>query len=436
MKILLVTSRYPWPPRRGDQMRAVQQLDFLTAEHEVTLLTPEPGPGQPPPSPDAPYRVETYRQRGHAAALSGMGRAVLKNLPLQSGLFYQPDLGRKLRALAPAHDLGILQLVRLAIHLGDFGETPLLVDLIDSLSLNFSLRADVDRRWLRPVLRLEAHLLALWERRLVERAAGVLVVCERDRQALENRLPPELARKVTVVRLAMRERTPEHAPAEPPVRVAAAAEGRPVLMITGNLGYFVNVDAVTWWLAEVWPEIRKRRPDVRVVVAGDRPQAVVRRAVAEAGEAVELIASPPDLRSLLQQATLALAPMRCGSGVPIKVLEAWSVGVPVVASPWAVAGTTGRQGEDFWLVGHPIEWVRAILDLLGEPAERERLGQNGRRRLAADYSRPVVRGQLLASLRALALPASPAEKGAETPTCAASPVFSTSAPGGPSPRKS
>lgn len=43
MKILLVTSRYPWPPRRGDQMRAVQVLDFLADEHEVTLLAPAPG---------------------------------------------------------------------------------------------------------------------------------------------------------------------------------------------------------------------------------------------------------------------------------------------------------------------------------------------------------------------------------------------------------
>ena len=39
MKILLVTSRYPWPPRRGDQMRALQMLDFLSVEHELTLLT-------------------------------------------------------------------------------------------------------------------------------------------------------------------------------------------------------------------------------------------------------------------------------------------------------------------------------------------------------------------------------------------------------------
>jgi glycosyltransferase involved in cell wall biosynthesis len=337
-----------------------------------------------------------------------MARVLIRNHPLQSGLFYQPDLGRRLRELAPKADLAILQLVRLGIHLEDFGSTPILVDLIDSLSLNFSLRADVDRLWLRPFLRLEARLLAIGERRLAERAAGVILVCERDRQALINRLPPDLGRKVSVVRLAMRERT-----AQPPLDqelLWGGAETGPILAMTGNLGYFVNVDAITWWLDEVWPAIRQARPDVRVVVAGDRPASAIRRAVARAGAGVRLIESPRDMRSILAQSTLALAPMRCGSGVPIKVLEAWAVGVPVIATPWAVAGTSGRQGEDFRIVGtHPIEWVTAVLDLLNDPDARQRLAESGRKRLAADYSREVVRAQLLDVIGSLGLDKAPAD---------------------------
>jgi glycosyltransferase involved in cell wall biosynthesis len=405
LKILLVTSRYPWPPRRGDQIRAVQALDFLSVEHEVTLLTPAPGRDhrdhrdheQPPTG--APYRIEHYHPSRGTALLPGMARVVAKNLPLQSGLFYQPDLGRRLRELAPQADLGILQLVRLAVHLEDFGTTPLLVDLIDSLSLNFSLRAEVDRIWLRPLLKLEARLLSVGERKLAERAAGVLVVCERDRQALVNRLPPELAARVSVVRLSVRERRVE--PPEEREKLWREGDKGPVLVMTGNLGYFVNVDAVTWWLRDVWPSLRRVRPDIRVAVAGERPAAAIRREIERAG--VRLIESPRDMRSIIAQATLSLAPMRCGSGVPIKVLEAWAVGVPVVATPWAVAGTSGRQGEDFRLVGtHPIEWVHAIEERLEDPIARQRLAENGRRRLAADYSRETVREQLLGVIGRLA----------------------------------
>ncbi|HEY9422015.1 MAG TPA: glycosyltransferase family 4 protein [Thermoanaerobaculia bacterium] len=396
MKILLVTSRYPWSPRRGDQMRALQMLDFLSGEHEVTLLTPAPGKEQPAPPAGAPYRVELYQGGGGRAFLSGMSRAVLRRLPLQTGLFYQPDLGRRLRELAPKHDLGILQLVRLAVHVDDFGDTPFVVDLIDSLSLNFSLRAAVDRWWMTPPLKVEARLLAIAERRLAERAVRMLVVCERDRQALANRLPPELAARVSVVRLSIRERKVD--PPQEREKLWREGEEGPALVITGNLGYFVNVDAITWWLRDVWPALRRARPDVCLVVAGDRPTANLRQAVEKAGG--RLIESPKDMRSVIAQATIALAPMRCGSGVPIKVLEAWAVGVPVLATSWAVAGTSGRQGEDFLLVGqHPVEWVTAILDLLDKPEAREWLVANGRRRLAADYSRETVRRQLLEVIR-------------------------------------
>lgn len=398
MKILLVTSRYPWPPRRGDQMRAVQMLDFLTSEHEVTLLAPAPGKDQPPPPEKTPYRIELYQPGGKPAALTGVARALVKRLPLQTGLFYRPDLGRRLRELAPRHDLGILQLVRLASHLDDFGDTPIVVDLIDSLSLNFSLRAEVDRPWLAPILKVEARLLAIAERRLAERAERMLVVCERDRQALANRLPPDLAAKVAVVRLSVRER--KYDPPLETEKLWREGDVGPVLALTGNLGYFVNADAITWWLRDVWPQLRRVRPDVRLVVAGDRPSPRLRASIEKAG--ARLIESPRDMRSVLSQATLSIAPMRCGSGVPIKVLEAWAVGVPVLASSWAVAGTSGRQGEDFMLVGqHPVEWVAAVTDLLDNPSARRWLVENGRRRLAADYSRETVRQQTLDVIRSV-----------------------------------
>ena len=395
MKILLVTSRYPWPPRRGDQMRAVQMLDSLSGKgtdtHELTLLAPEPAADQPPPPEDAPYRVELYRPR-RAALFSGLARTMLRRLPLQTALFYQPDLARRLRELAPRHDLGVLQLVRLALHAEDFGGTPIVTDLIDSLALNFARRAEVDRPWLAPFLRAEAGRLAAAERRLAERSLRVLVVCDRDRQAIAGRLPAALASRIRVVPIAI-----EGGEATTPQTPQDNREA-PVLTITGNLGYFVNADAVGWWLRDVWPRLRAARPDVRLVIAGDRPSAGLRRRIQTAG--ATLIESPPDLRAVLAEATLALAPMRCGSGVPIKVLEAWSVGVPVVASPWAAAGTSGVPGEDLALAGpDPDDWAAAVTALLDDPAARARLAANGHRRLAADHSREAVRRSWLDAVR-------------------------------------
>jgi glycosyltransferase involved in cell wall biosynthesis len=459
LRILLVTTRYPWPPRRGDQVRAAQMAELLSPEHRVTLLTPAPPAGWP--APPGGLEVETYRPASAAglgggragtsasafSALRALGGAA-RGLPLQTGLFSSPDLGRRLRRLAPAADLVVLQLVRLAAHLDDAGATPVLVDLIDDLALNLARRAAFDRAWLRPVLALESRLLARAQLRLANRAAGVLLVCERDRRHLVDALPPALAARVATVGLAVEGTVdaetmaaepaaaaarselagpPEVAPLPPSAApgqlasVGASGERRrlapppaapPRLVFTGNLGYFVNADAIGWWLGTVWPALCARHPGLHLVVAGDRPAPATRRAVARAAVvvsrglpaagspagAVELVESAPDLRRVLADATIALAPLRCGSGVPVKVLEAWAAGVPVVASPWAAAGTTGVPGEDLAVAESPHQWVEAILRLLGDPAERCRLAANGRHRLAADYSRSRVRGQLLAAL--------------------------------------
>jgi glycosyltransferase involved in cell wall biosynthesis len=410
-------------------MRACQMLELLAPEHRVTLLTPEsPAGGQGPPAGTV---VETYRAgagaggllgaasglsgaaSGFLGAASGLARAATRGLPLQSGWFYSADLRRQLRRLAPRVDLVVLQLVRLAAHRVDLGATPVLVDLIDDLALNFARRAAVDRWWLRPALALEARLLARAQRRLVRQAAVVLLVSCRDRRELTRGLPAALADRVRTVALAVEPSAGAAAPAEPPA-----------LVFTGNLGYFVNADAISWWLREVWPAVAARCPGLKLVVAGDRPPARVSRLVttaeataaaawaawaagaAEAAGAagaageVTLVESPPDLRRLLAGATVALAPMRCGSGVPVKILEAWSQGVPVVASPWAAAGTTGVPGEDLLVASSPRQWAEVLSGLLQNPSARRRLAANGRRRLQADYSRQAVKAQLLAAVAA------------------------------------
>src|SRR6185295_16702045 len=231
------------------------------------------------------------------------------------------DLARRLRELAPRHDVVVLQLARLLPHLRDVGDRPLVVDLIDCLSLNAATRARFDHPALRPLLRWEARRLAAAEARLIAASRTALVVCARDREALV-RVAPAHAARIAVAPVAMAE-------------VAAALprqeeQAAPTVALTGNLGYFPNRDALRFFLDQVWPELRRAVPQVRLLVAGDRPPRATARRVAAAGGT--LVARPPDLRALLATATVAVAPLRCGSGVPLKVLDAWAAGVPVVAS--------------------------------------------------------------------------------------------------------
>jgi glycosyltransferase involved in cell wall biosynthesis len=82
--------------------------------------------------------------------------------------------------------------------------------------------------------------------------------------------------------------------------------------------------------------------------------------------------------------------MRGGAGQPMKIVEAWAAGVPVVATAWAAAGTTARPGEDLLVAGDPESWCRAIENLVDDAGLRDRIAASARKRLAADYSRHSV----------------------------------------------
>jgi hypothetical protein len=373
VKILLVAGRAPWPPRRGDQLRMGQLATALGSGHEVTLLAPA---AEGEPAPPAGVVRELYRPSRWAAAARAP-RLLLAGWPLQALPFAQPDLSRALRRLAPAHDLAVLQLVRLGPHLEDLGGLPTVVDLIDCLSLNVATRAAVSPAWLRPVLGWERRRVLAAERRLAGAARRSLLVCERDRQALAA-ADPALADRLAVAPVAVA--APEGVPGAPVASAGMGPSSRPTVMLTGNLGYFANRDAVEAWLRGGWPLLRRSEPTLRLVVAGDRPPAGLARRLERAG--AELVERPADLRGLLATATVAVAPVRCGSGVPLKVLDAWAAGVPVVASPFAAAGAGATAGRDVLVAETPEQWAAQVGLLVGDAGLRQHLAGGGRERLA------------------------------------------------------
>lgn len=390
MRIVLAVPRYPWPPRRGDQLRTLQAARALGRRHRVTLLVPEPPAGAPRPPKDLPGRVVLYAAPGLAERAAGTAAAALRGLPLQSGLFASAGLSRVLAERLPSADLVVAQLVRLAPHLphplhpegtAAVG-VPLVVDLIDSLALSTRRRVGFDRPWLAPALRLEARRLERWEGRLAERAAATLLVSERDRAAVAASRPAA-AERVRVVPVAV-------PAAEPSPRTGTAPEpdGPPVLAVTGNLGYFPTAEGLDWLLREVWPGLRARRPELRLVLAGSRPGRDLLRRARRAG--AEVLVDPPSLGPVLRRAAVALAPMRCGAGQPLKVLEAWGAGVPVVTTPWTAAGTTCRPGEDLLVAEGADGWTAAVLGLLEDPERRRRIAASARARLEADYGEERV----------------------------------------------
>jgi sugar transferase (PEP-CTERM/EpsH1 system associated) len=361
VKVLCVVTRLPVPPWRGDQVRAYHHLRRLAARHDITccaLLAGEPPAALRDEVASLGVRLEVV-PLGTVGAVPALARALLGDRrPLQVLLYERGPARRRVAALIAAGGFDVVhaQLVRTAPYLPGPDGPPVVLDLIDALSANLARRASQERGPLAPVAAWEATRLARFERELIERTARSLVVSAAERDALGG--GPRIA---VVPNGVDTDAFAYHDGPRPPGR----------LLFFGNLGYFPNIDAVRWLVSDIFPRVRAAVPEAELRLVGARPARAVRALARAPG--ISLAAEVPAMAPEVAAATVALVPMRAGTGLQNKVLEAMAAGTPVVATPPAIAALDVRPGEHL-LVGEDAAAVAAAtVALLRDPARARAL---------------------------------------------------------------
>lgn len=373
MRLLFVAARLPSPPWQGDRLRAYHQIRLLSHRHAITLVAPMRHPAERRHVDDvarfcqAVELVPAPAWRGVLRLVSGLWR----DLPWQTIFFSDPQIARRVRTLTQSgrFDLAHIQLARLAPIAEALAPVPCVLDFIDALSLNMLRRAEREARWRAWPFYLEAARLRRYERRLVRGFARTLVTSEIDRAAID----PQADIRVI----------PNGVDLE---RYAYSETGRSAAMciFTGRMSYFPNADAARYLVDTVWPRVRARRPAAQLVLAGAEPPPAIRRLATRPG--VVVTGTVADLRPLLSRATLAVAPLRSGSGIQNKVLEAMACGTPVVATSAALAGLQVEAGSQALVADNPDLLATEILRLLDDPGLRVALARRARRLVEQTYS--------------------------------------------------
>ena len=215
-------------------------------------------------------------------------------------------------------------------------------------------------KWQRPLLRWHAQRVAELEAEVARNADLVFTCSGKDQAAFEKMG----ARRVRVIPNSI-----------PPVELQADEVRRDVVFV-GSLDWRPNAEAALLLARHIWPRVRRLLPGVRLVIVGRNPP----QAVAElACEDIVVAGSVPSVAPYLASAFATAVPLRAGSGTRIKILEAWSGGVPVVATRIAAEGLPYGDGEDLILAETNGEFVRALARLWNEPALAARLVRNGHR---------------------------------------------------------
>jgi glycosyltransferase involved in cell wall biosynthesis len=167
----------------------------------------------------------------------------------------------------------------------------------------------------------------------------------------------------------------------------------PRLVFVGAFQHHPNVDAMRHFCAAVLPRIRARIPETEVIIAGSNPPPEIAALAQTPG--ITVTGFVPDIRPYMASSSVYIVPLRLGVGIRGKVLEAWSMGMAVVATPVACAGLRYRHDRNLIVADSDESFAEQVIALLNDAPKRRRLGTEGRRVVEEFYGWDVAARQLL-----------------------------------------
>jgi GT2 family glycosyltransferase/glycosyltransferase involved in cell wall biosynthesis len=181
-----------------------------------------------------------------------------------------------------------------------------------------------------------------------------------------------------------------------PFRPVGREQG--TMLFIGSFRHVPNVTAIEWFLGHVLPRILERNPDARLVVVGSDPPP--RDLFEKAGRAVELVGFVEDIRSELARRTVFVCPILSGSGVRVKLLEAFASGIPVVSTRIGAEGLARKDGEFCALADRPEEFAAKVVEILNGAEQARDMTERARAEVETNWDMPVLTGRLEQSYRA------------------------------------
>jgi polysaccharide biosynthesis protein PslH len=417
VKLLFVTPQLPWPPTQGTALRNFHLMEAAAGEHEVDLLSFVEGDPHLPGEVQIPAALRQVCRRIETVPVPVRRRAVrVRDLVLgwadMERRLWSPAFAARLDALLAetAYDAVQLEGFEVAPYLlgpealrreayGDMRKLPKIV--FDDHNAEYELQASAARidaarpqRWPRALYSLiQAKRLRRREALYACAADLCLVVSAEDGAALEAIAPGVGALVVP---------NGVDCAALPAPRPAPT----PAIFFAGKLDYRPNVDACEWLVQEIVPRVRRHVPNVRVVLAGRNPSPAVQRL---AGDGVEVTGALDDATMVRRrgEAWVYAVPMRMGSGVRFKVLEAMAAGVPLVCTTLGASGTGARDGSELLVADSAEAFAEATTSLLLNGERRAALAAAAQRLADETHDWRHIAPKVLGAYRALlGMPAS------------------------------
>ncbi|MCK6446940.1 MAG: glycosyltransferase family 4 protein [Planctomycetes bacterium] len=387
MRVLLLAHKPPFPLQDGYNLHNYHHVRELARRHEVHLAAI----GAPPPAKELePLFRSIHLFPSTPARRHGnpVGRA-LRSFSVHEVFEFDPQVLAAIEALRPSEfDVVWTGGIKMLVYSHRLRGVPVLGDVADDETGPARTRLEQSRgpvQYLRNLRDLSK--ITRYQQLFFRHLAVCTVVAERDRDAIAE-LNPGLDVRVVPNGVDHEYFAPR---AEP--------EEEQSLVFEGNMGFAPNVEGVSYFAREVFPALRERAPRAKLWVVGKDPAPEVR---ALHGDAIHVTGVVDDVRPYLARATLFVCPMVSGTGIKNKILQAWSMGKCVVATPKSCGGLVLEDGRNLVVADGTDALVREILALFEDRARRAAIGARARETVLAHYTWAQKCAELEAALTAAA----------------------------------
>ena len=365
MKIFVLLPRIPWPLEKGDKLRAYNQIKQLAKNNEIILCAlndDKKVDKQAAFQAMQPYCASVnFIDLPKIGILFNIFRSYLLGLPIQCGYFYSSRAKHKVHELIRHHKPDMLfgQLLRVAPYLHKV-KIPKTIDYQDVFSMGMKRRAEIAGVFTRPFFEMEYDRLKNYERRVFDEFDVKTIISEQDRANIDH---PD-KKKILIVPNGV-----DHEYYKPQER-----EKLYDIVFTGNMGYAPNVNAVEFLAYEIMPKVWEKIPNAKLYIAGAQPDMRVKKVACE-----NIIVSGwiEDMRDAYAQSRIFIAPMRIGTGLQNKLLEAMSMKIPCITTALANGSLHAVNGKEILVDNSSSELAADIVFLLKRPDKAAEIAEEG-----------------------------------------------------------
>jgi sugar transferase (PEP-CTERM/EpsH1 system associated) len=332
--LLFLAHRIPYPPNKGDKIRSYHLLKHLTLKYNVHLGTfiDDLNDWQYRDKLDA-ICAETFYLglnplQAKIKCLQGLLTGEALSLPYYNNQAMQDWVNKMIKTHSIKKVLIFSSVM--AQFIKKTHDVEMIVDFVDIDSDKWRQYAKSKKGLTAWIYQRESNYLLNYEKKIAGQAKASFFVSEQEADLFKN-LAPEVSKKITFINNGVD--TDYFSPELSFARPYPANED--VIVFTGAMDYWANVDAVKWFAENIFTHITKKYPALKFYIVGSKPAKEVE---ALANDAVIVTGAVDDVRPYLAHAKLAVAPLRIARGIQNKVLEAMAMGKYVIATSAAMEG--------------------------------------------------------------------------------------------------